>query len=437
VSELYVYNTSRNFYLVFPPPPMGEDHIWGDELVHVPEIPRIANRNEDQPGRPRFLRPGERLKPKLHRPADVEPPKPEADKPDVPDLPPDNGPTGEGPNPPVPGGLATPPIPGKLPMGSMGGMPNSAGRTTYVPVGGGGPKGRGTPAGGWDNDQQSPYKLFRFFDFTVEPGKRYRYRVQLWWTNPNCTIPRQFLVNPEDTKEFVKTEWSAPTEPVGVPRDARILAGEVIKQHPERCKAGIAYFDVTSGSEAFETLEVERGQWLNFSGRTLHNSRERPMPVGPPLAVSPHEKTATHGGGAHKPSGAKPPPTPHPPTYVRPDTGGAAGTELAEVKVDYVTDTLLLDVSGGAQIHGRDTGLREPGHILLLDPQGNLVVLHQLTDEDEIKSLSPSTDKGLGGTEKPKKPSKGPKSKDKGNDLNTLMGTPTPPPKKPSYKKSG
>jgi hypothetical protein len=114
-------------------------------------------------------------------------------------------------------------------------------------------------------------------------------------------------------------------------------------------------------------------------------------------------------------------------TFVGPG-GPAPGAEVAETKVDYLTDTLLLDVAGGAKIPGRDNKLTEPGHLLLLDPQGNLMVLHELTDEDEIKTLSGTNNQGgnvvehPGGHEpKPKpKPHTG-KNKDS-NDLNTLMG---------------
>ncbi len=226
-------------------------------------------------------------------------------------------------------------------------------------------------------------------------------------------------------------------------RDARILAGEVVKQHPDQCKLGIAYFDINSGAEAFEMLEGARGQWLNFYGRTLHDSQSvagAPMlmePTKPPGShekTGTHEKTGGHGSSTHTGTVGHPAPPPHPITHSRPDVGPAAGTEVEEVKVDYLTDTLLLDVAGGAHIPGRDTGLKEPGHVLLLDPQGNLVVLHELTDEEEIKNLLP---KGPIGPEKIKKPPKNPKSKDKGDNLGTLMGSPTPPPKKSSYKKSG
>ena len=303
-------------------------------------------------------------------------------------------------------------------------------------MGGGGPKRIGTiPGGGGDSDQASPVKLFRFFDFTVQPGKQYRYRVQLWWTNPNCTIPRQYLVNPDDAKEsYVKTEWSAPSESVGVPLDARILAGEVIKQHPERCKVGIAYFDIASGSEAFETLEVERGQWLNFSGKTLHTRGsgqdiavpwavwDRPQLVRSPVtrpAPNPARHPARSTSTRLRPPTLRRPP-PHPPTVFTPNWVPRRARSRRNVKVDYVTETLLLDVAGGAQIHGHDTSLKEPGHLLLLDSQGNLVVLHELTDEDEIESVTDPS-------RQDRETSKGPPQKDTGNGLSDLMGPPTPP----------
>jgi hypothetical protein len=60
------------------------------------------------------------------------------------------------------------------------------------------------------------------------------------------------------------------------------------------------------------------------------------------------------------------------------------------------------------------------------------VVLNELTDEDEIKNLSPSSEITIPGLEHPhgpekaaKKPAKSPKNKkDAGNDLNRLMGSP-------------
>ncbi len=229
VSENYLYNVAlgvKGIPIVFPPPPMGEDHIWGDELAHLPEIQRMANRDEDQRVRPKFpIRPSDRLKPKPPRPA-PEAPKPEGNEPDVPGVQPENN--GDGPSPPVTDGPVAPANAGSpagpIPGGPIPGTPMPRGS-----IAGGGPRKFVAPGGfkmpggiagdNWDRDQPAPVRLFRFFDFTVQPGKRYRYRVQLWWTNPNYGIPRQYLVNADDSKEaYVKTEWSAPSEPAGVPR---------------------------------------------------------------------------------------------------------------------------------------------------------------------------------------------------------------------------
>jgi hypothetical protein len=59
--------------------------------------------------------------------------------------------------------------------------------------------------------------LFRFFDFTVEPGRAYRYRVRLEIVNPNFGKPLQDVEDPSVVQdEFPKTPWSDPTGPVVV-----------------------------------------------------------------------------------------------------------------------------------------------------------------------------------------------------------------------------
>jgi hypothetical protein len=448
VSEIYIYS-NRDFSSVFPPPPMGEEFIWGEELAHMPKIPRLASREEElmHP-----TRPGGHVKTKVPKPTAAEE-KPESPKPDVPEEPdkPDDGPPGEGPNPPVPGGPPAEPMVRPMPRGPMvggpmvGGPPKSGMPITYVPAGGG-PRMPGRMGGGSDAEEASE-RLFRFFDFTVQPGKQYRYRVQLWWTNPNYGIPSQYLATADDTKQqWVKAEWSLPCEPVAVPRDSRVLAGEATKP-AEQCKVGIAYFDITSGSEAFDMLDVARGQWLNFYGKTLKSVQpglRGPMPMGPPppdrtgpRKAPLRDKASGHGAGTHSGTGIRPPPPPppHPATYV-PEHGSMASTELADSKVDYVTDSLLLDVSGGGRIHGKDISLKEPAHVLLLDPQGNLVVLHELTDEEEIKNLLGTNNGPV--TQPTTKPRGTKKTKETGDNIDSFLHT-QPPAKKSSYssKKSG
>ena len=53
-------------------------------------------------------------------------------------------------------------------------------------------------------EDEIPYYLFRFFDFTVESGKRYVYRVRLMLLNPNYEIPPRFLISDElDKKPYL------------------------------------------------------------------------------------------------------------------------------------------------------------------------------------------------------------------------------------------
>jgi hypothetical protein len=69
--------------------------------------------------------------------------------------------------------------------------------------------------------------LLRFFDFSVQPGKRYKYRVKLVLADPNHLLPANLLASTvldrKDRKDhrFVE-EWSEPTPTVGIP-----LAGSV------------------------------------------------------------------------------------------------------------------------------------------------------------------------------------------------------------------
>ncbi len=44
-------------------------------------------------------------------------------------------------------------------------------------------------------NQTVPNKLFRFVDFSVEPGKTYQYRIQLWLLNPNFGLKPECLEN--------------------------------------------------------------------------------------------------------------------------------------------------------------------------------------------------------------------------------------------------
>ena len=76
-------------------------------------------------------------------------------------------------------------------------------------------------------------KLVRLFDFDVQPGKTYLYRVQLLLENPNYEKPARSLKNPQDHKWALTPnawlEWSEQSNPVRIPKATSVHAASVQK----------------------------------------------------------------------------------------------------------------------------------------------------------------------------------------------------------------
>jgi len=74
-------------------------------------------------------------------------------------------------------------------------------------------------------------KLVRLFDFDVQPGKTYLYRVQLLLENPNYEKSPRVLKNPPDRKWSLTPDawlpWSEPSNPVSIPEAIDVYAGGV------------------------------------------------------------------------------------------------------------------------------------------------------------------------------------------------------------------
>ncbi|MCE5304047.1 MAG: hypothetical protein LLF97_13195 [Planctomycetaceae bacterium] len=123
-----------------------------------------------------------------------------------------------------------------------------------------------------EDNRTPPYRLFRFFDFSIEPGKQYRYRVRLALANPNYGVRTSMLAKPELAESpIVTTGWSEPTPVIASPRDLRILAVSV---KPAAARPGsepsgqilISRWLEKSGDEVFKEFTVGRGQVADFSG---------------------------------------------------------------------------------------------------------------------------------------------------------------------------
>jgi hypothetical protein len=355
-------------YLAFPLPPVV-DQIWGEEVAHLPQIPMIQKT-------PYGMMPGETGMPMgegMPMAPGATPAAPATSPTELPDAPLlDPRRTGFGP------GMSSmePGMGMDMGMGAEG-VPSMIAPTPEM-----GYSPDGLP-GSRDGMLQEPrVRLFRFFDFTVEPGKRYKYRVKLMFSNPNLGLPVRVLKSPElaSLKYLEAEDWTVANEIVTVPRDSRVLAGPVKSSIwatvEPKGTLGVAFFDMKSGAEQFEEFkDVTRGQLLNIAGRPLQGTEPPPsaMPEMDMMAEMPPEMMEMYPG-------AKPP-------KKKAKKSKPAAEEKAET-VDYITDTVLLDMCGGAKLPGRDRDSTEPGRYLLLDSDGSLVMQNELDFAEEYKALS-------------------------------------------------
>ncbi len=205
------------------------------------------------------------------------------------------------------------------------------------------------------HDRLPDHLLFRFFDYTVEPGKSYRYRVRLLLANPNYGIDPKFLADPElAEKQWIeKDRWSEPTPVITVPRDTYVLAGGVHTRvrdtdDPSGSVAVVKWLERT-GQEVHRDFRVMRGQQLDYPDTVIREGRRR-----------------TDGGDLLGPRAAD-------------------GQSEEPETVDFVTGMLVLDLIGGDRLPGRDRSMTEPGRILAMDHDGTLRMLSEAQDKKEYE----------------------------------------------------
>ncbi len=120
-----------------------------------------------------------------------------------------------------------------------------------------------------NNGRMSKYLLLRYFDFQVNPGNAYRYRMRVSLRNPNFKRSVEELVQEETALVEVRvTPWSEPTPPVFIPNEERIFLAKADKA---KIETGLpsAYLDVYQWfSEAGTTIaaKLEKLQLGQFVG---------------------------------------------------------------------------------------------------------------------------------------------------------------------------
>ncbi|GAB6166997.1 hypothetical protein JCM19992_29970 [Thermostilla marina] len=369
---------------------------WGPEVAHEPEIPFMKPRAMGAYGYPGYPGYGPEGPMPPGQPG-AEGEETEPAEPELPEIP-------EGP-------LATP-APGMPGLPGAGGYPGS-GYPGYPGYGSGsgypGYPGYGMGEGEYEGESeygsgygsggygggygpsaavaamQVKYKLFRFVDYKVEPGRKYRYRVKLYLVNPNANVDPRFLEDESlAEKKWLETEWSDPSPPIAVPYDADILAGAAkpgrIPFSGPKATVGVTVFDPEDGSTAFhEFADLDRGTVVNFLADEVKKSQPVRRERKPRRPASPYgEEYGSEYYGEESegsPYGSGPPGSPY----------GPAAPKEEEEDIDYITNMLIVDVLGGDPTPTRQAA---PGEILLMDPDGNLVVRREVDDEEKYKEFT-------------------------------------------------
>jgi hypothetical protein len=233
--------------------------------------------------------------------------------------------------------------------------------------------------------EEIKYLLFRFFDFTVQPNKRYRYHVRLYLKNPNYGQETRWLQDSSLAgKKLLTTSWSETTDVVSVPRDDRLLLVEI---KPARGsmdaseRFALLHWNADQGALVWNEKWAFRGQFMNF---TKEEAKAVSTPAGPTSG-------ALTSGGQNPIENVPPPAAPAddllgisaPTTHAGTHGATKANAKPTGPQADFLTELLLIDMRGGERQPGRDRGAKEPGEALFLDIDGSMVVHNEVADTAE------------------------------------------------------
>ncbi|HEY2412649.1 MAG TPA: hypothetical protein VGI40_10425 [Pirellulaceae bacterium] len=267
---------------------------------------------------------------------------------------------------------------GMGPEGGMGpGMGGPGGGRFMGPGGGpeGGPGGMRSSGPGQVAGQHETlpkgvdYYLLRFFDFSVEPGKKYKYRVKLVIQDPNFNLPQTALdatVLDRQAKEAqaakakkldkpsyrIVKEWSDPSPAVGIPMagtvhlaETKIPSAEKVNDEP-LVKMIVEAFDADEAGtpiQGVKEMDFRRGYVAN----TIGDARYQPDP-----------------------------------TMV--DT---------QSNFKFFTGMTLLDVDGGGKL---TKDMTYPARVLVMGPAGELYIRNDTDDKPYVQSFHAIFDETTG-----------------------------------------
>jgi hypothetical protein len=248
---------------------------------------------------------------------------------------------------------------------------------------------------------QISHKLLRHFDFDVEPGKRYQYRVRLVLRNPNEGIEDRYLKDPDAKTGRYRITAPSDVSPVAsiAPR-TELLTGEAGFDRARNLRTKVLVSVWEDVRAALDLAEQEaqkirlsrdrdaalkevarlRGVWRgveNIQATIVYDVFD-PRPQEPRerelLGVQLGEWINRVGETIVE----------HPLTGRRERLRG----------VRFHTNHLVVDLRGAGVLRPEDAGKRgvlftEPAELLVLDAQGNLAIRSELDDQAEYRRRQP------------------------------------------------
>lgn len=290
-------------------------------------------------------------------------------------------------------------------------------------------------------------RLFRFVDYTVQPGVQYCYRVKLRLHNPNFNYkPTHFVSNESLTKEkYLESEWSEPSTVAMVIRDERFLVGgiEMVAEKPtDRLKVPnlslmLVKFDEETGDELsafFKYISLDSGKTKRVRGEVKRIEIKQPFQAGQQLMLSAKPSELTSLTGASGMSSMS--------SMSRSMGMQGYGVEEEEEAKIFDTGFLLLDVMGGNEelyrgvtitkdseggpvyaqaIKDYPDSIYSPVRALLMNADGELVIQSELNDLPEVYPRLPKIDRNMmpetESLETPKRSSRKKKNMEEGGGL--------------------
>jgi hypothetical protein len=126
-------------------------------------------------------------------------------------------------------------------------------------------------AGAGSGEGNADLLLFRYFDFDVEPGECYRYRVQLVVENPS--YGETFVKSPIVAEgEFRESPWSTPSTAIAVEKDVDYALSKVLERGGvvTGAELNVVQFDPNVGTFISDTFPVKYGAYVGAVKKSLH-----------------------------------------------------------------------------------------------------------------------------------------------------------------------